>query len=315
VQLQKHLAFYNWLFILFLAIPLYAGISIEEPAITHIKPHSVSIEWTTSQKTSGIIEYGTSSELGLIQKSPDFSEGHTVSLDHLKPNQKYIFKMSVQNEKGEKIETKLYSFKTEPLEDSEDATLIKITSSPQVTLLSPYNVTISWETNTPSSSIVFYGVKGKRPKTYISDLETTTHIITLENLTPDVRYFYQVKSKGPQKKITTSAYSSFVTQTKDNHKILPYLLEGPSIATRSSEEIKIEWSTDRPCKSHITWGKVPLASFQTKKAITGEPQRNHTLYLKNLSRGTRYFYTIFLDDNHGNKNHTEVYSFKTEGLD
>ncbi|MBI3019164.1 MAG: fibronectin type III domain-containing protein [Deltaproteobacteria bacterium] len=300
---------------LFLFSPAYAQVKISEPAIGDIRANQATIEWTTEGTSTGTLLYGPTQKLGSALSSPSSAEGHTLTLKNLKPATGYYFKILAKDIHGKASESLLYSFKTESLEETPD-TLLKLINPPQVFVLSPYKVTISWETNKSASSMATYGTQGLKPKRYIGNVDTKAHIISLEDLTPNTRYYYQVKSEDETHHIVTSSYASFVTQKETSQKPLPpTVLEGPVIAVRAADQIKIEWTTDRPCKSHLMWGKVPLPSFLTKKMISEKFTRNHTVILENLSKGTRYYYVIHLEDRNKHKSVSEIYSVITEALD
>ncbi len=304
------------LFYLFLASTAVAQVKILEPAIGDIRIHQATIEWTTDGKSTGTLLYGSTQKLGLSLSSPSLAEGHTLTLKNLTPETKYHFKIVAKDIHGKTSESLLYSFKTEHLEETQD-TLLKIIDLPQVFVLSPYEVTISWETNQPASSRVTYGTHGVKPKRYTGDVDTKAHIISLEDLTPNTRYYYQVKSEDEAHHIVTSSYASFVTQKEISQKspLPPMVSEGPVLAVRSADRIKLEWTTDRPCKSYLMWGKVPLPSFHTKKNVSQKFIRNHTFTLEKLTKGTRYYYVIHLEDRNQHKSASEIYSVITEALD
>lgn len=291
-----------------------AQTKIGEPAIANLKEDQVTIEWTTEDPTTASVEYGFTEALGLKQESNIFSNGHRITLQNLKPKKLYYFKISVKDKKGTLSKTSLYSFKTESFE-SYEKNILKIISPPQVTAVSPYEVVITWETNLMSNSFILYGIKGQKPHHYFSQLDTRSHIVTLEDLTPYTRYFYQIESQDNDRQKVTSSYSFFDTQSEAKEKQKPFIESGPAVAVRQANRIKLEWTTDRPCKSMVSFGKVPFPSFQTKKNVENSFSNLHTFHIDKLSKKTRYFYTIYLEDQNGQKSTSEVYSVTTETFD
>lgn len=292
-----------------------AQVKILEPAIGDIRTEQATVEWTTDVQSAGTLFYGPTQKLGFSIQSKEFSDGHTVTLKKLKPATEYYFKISAKDNHGKISESLLYSFKTEPLEAPQEP-LLKMIGPPQVFVLSPYKVTLSWETNQSASSTIIYGIQGLRPKAYAGDVDTKVHIVSLEDLAPNTRYYYQVKSEDETHHIVTSSYASFVTQKEASETpLLSSISNGPVIAVRTAHKIKIEWTTDRPCKSTLTWGKVPLPSFHTKKTVSEKFIRDHTTTLEKLSKGTRYYYVIHLEDRNRRKSTSEIYSIITEALD
>ncbi len=294
--------------IIYTSFCAFAEIKINDPAVVNIKAREVTIEWTTTSKTRGVIEYGTTSKKIKTIEDHTVSIGHRVILPQLIPNSRYVFRIISKDEKGETKTSDLYSFKTERSDD-EDQTILRLLAPPSVTLLSPYKAIISWETNKPSQGMVTYGFKHqKKPQIIYQEIETTAHMVTISNLIPNVRYFFQVSSKDTLGRQVSSTYSSFITKGHTKAQMLPKISQGPVIAVRKADEIKIEWSTDRPCKSYITWGKVPIKSFQKKIDVKNIYSLNHDIRFSDLKSGMRYYYVIHLEDLDGNKVTSEVFS-------
>ncbi|MBI2646768.1 MAG: hypothetical protein HYW85_07075, partial [Deltaproteobacteria bacterium] len=212
---------------LFFLSPADAQVKILEPAIGDIRANQATIEWTTESKSTGTLLYGPTQKLGLSLSSPSLADGHTLTLKKLKPATEYYFKILAKDIHGKASESLLYSFKTDSLEEIHD-TLLKMMAPPQVFILSPYKVTISWETNKPTSSHITYGTHGLKPKTMTEDVDTKIHIISIEDLTPNTRYYYQVKAEDETHHRVTSSYASFVTQNEVSKKpSLPKITDGP----------------------------------------------------------------------------------------
>lgn len=289
---------------------LLTGIlSIHEPAVSGIKHDRVSIEWTTSEKSFGTVYYGETETLGKKIIDPSFSKGHRLSIRGLKPETPYYFKVEGwSKEEKKKTTTGLYTFKT-AFYEGPDETILKILSPPVVTVVSPNSVTISWQTNKASRATILYGMKLDRPRKIFGEFETTDHILMLTPLLPESRYFYQVSTRDSAGKTVRSSYSSFVTPKGVSG---PLFTEEPAVASRKTGSIKVQWRTDRPCKSWIQWGTVPLKSFQKDKTVTPGYSREHLLKLSGLQPNKRYFYTIHLEDRRGRKFSSDIFSLKTE---
>ncbi len=291
-----------------------ADLKVNDPAMISIQEHQVTIEWTTSEPSKSWIEYGESEKLGLKKESSEVSDGHTVTILNLKPKTSYFFKIVVQDKKGKETKTDFYTFHTESVE-VQDTTTLKMISPPEATVVSSYKTIIGWTTNKPSASTIIYGIKGLKPKTVTSDLSVSEHMLTLENLSPHSRYFYQVIATDDQGNEVKSSYTSFVTTLKQKGKEPPFILEGPSIAVRTFDRVKVEWASDRPCQSFITWGKVPLPSFHKKMDVSQGFTTLHTFELPSLAPKTRYFYVIHSLDRNNLKSSSEIYSFQTNAIE
>lgn len=87
-----------------------------------------------------------------------------------------------------------------------------------ITALTPTSATVSWETNRVASGQVNWGetpsygaVQGTEGGRLSTDDSTTTHRITLENLTPSKKYYFEVLATDLAGQQTFDAYYSFST--------------------------------------------------------------------------------------------------------
>ena len=291
-----------------------AEISIHEPAIVHIRDAQATLEWTTTPKSFGIIEYGISPALGKISEDDTFALGHTITLKNLKPKTLYFFRINAELWEGKSTKSALYSFTTKEIASELGEMLLKIITPPSVSSLTAQQALITWITNKPSRGIITYGHKQqKKPLAYLSDGDLTLHEASLSHLVPDTLYFFQVTAIDKKGKSVKSSYTSFKTpKATDAQLALPSISEGPSIAFRRSHELKIEWKTDRPCKSIISWGKVPLVSLQKKKEVNESFSTTHVAVLKDLTPNTRYYYVIYLEDELSRKKKSQIFSIRTD---
>ncbi|MBI4040789.1 MAG: fibronectin type III domain-containing protein [Deltaproteobacteria bacterium] len=287
-----------------------AQAKVQEPAVVNLRSTHASIEWETDQLTTSHIEYGKSQKLEQIEKEEKTTHHHRLHLGHLLPDTLYYFKIVSFDVNKKKTQSSLYTFHTEPLPNPIKPQL-KITTLPHASTLSPTQATITWKTNQPATSLVQYGLKNASPKTDQDEVETTIHIVLLEKLLPGERYFYQVRSKDMGGQWAKSNYASFLTPSSKGKEAELSIVEGPVIALLKTNATQIEFKTNRPCKSHLMWGKVPMPSFQEKKIISSEWIENHKVELSSLKENTRYYYKIYLEDRSGKKSKTEVFSFKT----
>jgi phosphodiesterase/alkaline phosphatase D-like protein len=287
---------------------VFAELQIHDPAIVRIKHDRVTIEWTTSKKSGGKIHFGETKKLGTKISDPSFSKGHRMVLSRLKPETVYYFKIEAWEIPDKIGSTDLYTFKT-ALYEGPDETILKILSPPVVTSVSANSVMVSWSTNKLSKAMILYGTKGDRPKKIAGDFDTTNHILTLSNLLPESRYFYQVSVRDSSGNIKKSSYDSFVTPKGIPH---PVIAEGPAVASRKIDSIKVQWITDRPCKSLVRWGDVPLKSFQKEKIVNSDYKTEHVFKLDRLKPNKRYFYTIHLEDRNNRRYASDIFSVKTE---
>lgn len=86
-------------------------------------------------------------------------------------------------------------------------------------LASPVNsrvVDITWSTSVPSTSFVQYGTKATQLTSYSPELPdlVTAHLVKMQNLQPNKKYYYRVHSRSQSGEWATSAVYSFTTPRK-----------------------------------------------------------------------------------------------------
>lgn len=304
------------IFVLLVSKPIYAQVIIQEPAIVNIRHNRTTVEWESSVPTKGKIEFGKTPKLGRFVTIKSYAKGHATQIGNLKPNTKYFFKIVAKDKRGQVSHSKLYAFVTDQRSSPEADQKLKILSPPQVTQFSPRKVIISWETNKPSVSFITYGFKkNRKPHVVVNESDTTSHIVTLSNLVPNSLYYYQVTSRTSSRERTQSSYGSFRTLKAPKNVTLPTINRGPSVAVRLAHQANIEFSTDRPCKTFITWGISPVEKHQTRKTVSRSLRKDHTIKLKGLKKGQRYYYIVHLEDAQGRKNKSEIFTIKSEKFD
>lgn len=86
----------------------------------------------------------------------------------------------------------------------------------QIIVKSGNSATVTWTTNIPSTGSVVYGIASGSLDSSVTDSVTgTTHSLTLTGLTPNTRYYYQVKAaSSPAASTANSKVSNFRTGRK-----------------------------------------------------------------------------------------------------
>lgn len=80
----------------------------------HLTDSSAIINWSTSKASSGKIEYGLDSSLGLEVSVGSLVSDHSLALTGLAPGTKYYFRLSGVSEDLESYSTSIYKFTTQP---------------------------------------------------------------------------------------------------------------------------------------------------------------------------------------------------------
>lgn len=301
------------------------GSDLSSPVISSVDINDITtagatITWTTNKISNSNIYYlatttypGTNKALyENIIGIPSMVNSHSVILSGLIPSTKYYFLVESQDS-SENIGTsanELFTFTTETGPIISNVTASQIFDN---------EADITWNTDVPSDSTVYYSVNSNMSGSvpiYNQNM-TTDHKISLTNLTQGTKYYYYVSSVDGSSNSTTNKniisgtinYFSFNT-TSDG--------KAPSLSNISTALIgesgsTITWSTDEPSTSQVEWGITPsLGTFTTE---TNTYTNQHAVVLSGLSTSTKYYYKVISkdkslniseDDNGGNR-----YTFTT----
>jgi purple acid phosphatase-like protein len=164
------------------------------PIPQELTSNSAKLWWATNESITGsTVHYGTSpAVLNQFAKAVDSSNGlaHTAELTNLQPATTYRARI-VRPDQGISAET---SFKTLPANYAKSKN-IRITNGPVVERVAENQATVAWDTSVPSSSIVKYGTSATALNhTAEAPWTAGTHRVTLNDLQPNTKYFFQVES-------------------------------------------------------------------------------------------------------------------------
>lgn len=177
------------------------------PIPQQVRSTSATVWWETNQNTQGSqVKYGTSpatlNQVAQAQSSDGLS--HSAQLTNLQPDTTYYFNI-VRSDGGTSASS---NFKTLGNEQAQNKA-VQITNGPVIERLADNQAVIAWSTTAPSSSIVRYGpAQGSLNQTAQSQWTSGTHRVTISNLKPNTKYWFQIQST--QAKGTGSATSSGV---------------------------------------------------------------------------------------------------------
>ncbi len=162
---------------------------------------------------------------------------------------------------------------------------------------------ISWTTDQPSTSQVNYGLTSSYGSSSTPDNTlVTSHSVTINGLTPETTYNFDVISTNSINESTTSSNTSFVTT--------PYVGYVAFWGVNNSS-VTISWSTDMPANTFVAYGTTP-ALGQTSP-VQSDLSNSHGLVLTGLNPGTTYYFRTESTTTGGNIGGSAIYSFTTTG--
>jgi subtilase family serine protease len=176
-------------------------------------------------------------------------------------------------------------------------------SNLKATAASATSEVITWTTDQPSTSQVYYGY-GSTSGLYSALV--TSHSITINNLTPNTTYTYNVVSVNATGGTATSPTSVFTTPAGTAPQVGYVAFWGVN-----NSGVTVSWSTDVPATGQLAYGTTPalgqLSPLQT--ALTA----SHGVVLTGLTSGTTYYFMAESTGANGVTGYSTLYSFTTTG--
>jgi len=159
----------------------------------NITESSATISWTTDEKATSQVEYGTSSSYGLITASDDnLVTNHIVTLNGLASSTTFHFNVKSRDANQNEATGTDRIFRTRA---KSDATLPVIFAVSAVAA-TPSSITVAWTTNKPATSQIIFGFTISYG--YATPLDTNLvnhHSMTISGLSPGTTYHVKITSK------------------------------------------------------------------------------------------------------------------------
>jgi phosphodiesterase/alkaline phosphatase D-like protein len=221
------------------------------------------------------------------------------------PGTTYYYR--VRSKDGDELEftSQEYSFK---------AILKPKISNMRVKDVTPYSVTISWDTNVETETLINWGkTAAYGEKKGVSGV-SKVHEVKVENLEDNQEYHYQILAKDEAG-----------NEVSDEDKIVrtPLDTEGPKIENvkldvlpmgeaDATGQVIVSWNTNKPATTMVEYdegvigGKYSLSTVEDKSLNT-----SHTVIIKELKPATSYHYRIVSKDRRENVTVSQDFTFVT----
>lgn len=282
-----------------------APVIILGPKATPAK-HRALVQWVTDEPSNSFVQYGT---------DPDFQDDnritvdelvsrHAVWLENLESDTKYFYRVRSSDAAGNASALRRGTFRTLRTDDEPPV----ITSSPVVTLRTPYKALIEWRTSTPSTSRVNYGTSEDYGRFVASDELVQHHKVLLTPLEPQTLYHFQAVSVDASGNEVRSEDNTFVTRgNPDVHP--PGIVKKPYVIFRGTDRVTVGWEMDEPSNGYIEYGRN---SDYDQRVEIAEYEREHRVTLTGLTPNTTYRARVYMVDLEGNgPTRSGKFKFKT----
>lgn len=173
---------------------------------------TATVTWYTNERADTQLAYGTTTSYGnTTTRDANLSRFHSVTITGLVPATEYHFQVLSRDAAGNLATSSDRTFATKSAPD----TVAPVIGSVSVSGVSSTSAAVSWTTNEPSTSKVYYtsgtSLNLGSASTSANTALQTTHSINLAGLTASTTYLFAVQSSDASGNTTTSATGSFLT--------------------------------------------------------------------------------------------------------
>jgi len=272
----------------------------------NITATTAQIVWQTENDTTSWVDYSTTS--GVYDNAAgnnDLVATHVVVIEGLVPGTTYFYRVRVKDANEVEYTSQEYSF---------TAVLKPKISNMTVKDVTPYSVTVAWDTNVDTETIVNWGKTAaygeKRGKSGVSKV----HEIVIDKLDDNQEYHYQIL-----------ATDDAGNEVADTDKIVrtPLDTEGPKITgvkidvlpmgeSDTTSSIIVSWQTNKPASTLVEYGEGVIGGTYDKRSVEDTTLNNsHTVIIKGLTPASSYHYRLVSADKRSNKTISQDYTFVT----
>ena len=252
--------------------------------VIYLTSTSATINWTTDQPSTGMVNYGTTTSYNTatpLVSTP--TTAHSLNLSGLSPATTYNFTVvSAVGSNGVPSTSANQTFTTA----SPNAT------SPDVSFVASWGMTnsgaiFSWSTDLPANTALAYGTTTALGQlTPLQAALSASHGVTLTGLDPGTTYYFVAISTGSDGATGYSPLGSFTTTGLP--PVAP-LISKVASANLTTTSATITWTTDVPGNSLVNYGTTTNYGLS---ALDPTLSKTHSVTLTRLASGTSYVFQV-----------------------
>ena len=250
-------------------------------------PSSVDFSWRTDREASSYVRITQGNIFVSEQGHAAFEKAHEVTVTGLKPGIAYNYQLVWLDQDGNEGKSNVEEFRTA------DAPYISEVNITNITLSTAL---ITWKSTSVAQTNLYYGKDASYGKTEAesSGSGTTSHSIALTKLETGTTYHFKIRGTDTDSNDLVSDDYSFSTLP------LPLVsnVTTQPITDRPAQALKINWTTNVPTSSTITYAPANGKSSEVSKS---EMQIAHELETGPLEDNATYTFTISGRDQFGNE--------------
>jgi hypothetical protein len=283
---------------------------VNPPNISGVSSGSITstgaiVTWSTDVNSTSQVEYGTSTAYGTMTTlDSTLVTSHSQTIGSLTAGTLYHYRVRSADGSGNLGVSSDFTFTTLA------SPVISGVASGSITTT---GATVTWTTNTPTTSHVEYGTTAAYGySTQLDPALVTSHSQTLSALQPGTTYHYRVDSSDSGGSVASSADNTFVTAQAP----APPPTSGPVISNVTTGSVTnsgavISWSSNIPSTSQLEFGSSSNYGFADQPDSSMATVHSHKL--TGLQPGTLYHFRVDSTDGSGNLNLSNDFTFSTGG--
>ncbi len=312
------------------------------PSLAYRSNDRVLLVWETDEPSDSYVAFYQNGQLIAETSNGRLVRVHRMPVPNLSPGTTYDFYVESRDPAGNLV---AYPPEGRPLARAArgaggrggasvttatqaDNTYPVIVSQPVVQARTGRTLTIKWETDETSNSVVYYGAdaagkvgagaaeEGLTRSTSQGD-NVRNHVVTLTGLDTGTRYSFRVASTDPSGNGETLSNLITVETSAGEDYTAPQIIDGPTVVGQTDSRLTVRWVTDEPADSKVFFGPAgsgkPAAGEEVPDVAVPDLVTEHLVTLTNLTASSSYDIEVQSADLNGNESTKSSVSGTTLG--
>ena len=278
--------------------------------VTSITESAATITWQTDEASDSSVDYGLSSnyELGTVADAA-LTTSHSLTLTNLSAATEYHYRVGSSDASSNSAFSTDLTFTT--MSSPPIDTTPPVISNIQVTSITESAATITWQTDEASDSSVDYGLSSNYELGTVADAAlTTSHSLTLTNLSAATEYHYRVGSSDASSNSAFSTDLTFTTMSSPPIDTTPPVISNIQVTSITESAATITWQTDEASDSSVDYGLS--SNYELGTVADAALTTSHSIVLSSLTEQTQYHYRVNSVDAAGNGSSSGDLVFTTD---
>jgi hypothetical protein len=226
----------------------------------------------------------------------DLTTNHVVKLTGLESGSVYHYKVATKTSFGGPLNSDDYTFETIARPTISNIEFQPLENEPTTA------VRVSWKTNVPTTSTLYYAGSGNRQEVSSSELKTT-HEVSLRGLAGSTTYSITIEGRDAFGNLGSSTAQTWQSQLDTR----PPLLSDKNISVTTTDgpsgkkaQIIVSWKTDEPAVSQVQYGQAKDVNYPNTTPMDTDATTDHTVIISDLNLADIYRLQIMVRDLDGN---------------